>query len=217
MRLLIVEDDLELAAVLAKGLTRAGYVIDRATTGAEGLAALMAQSYAAILLDLGLPELDGLTVLREARTAKIDVPIMILSGRARTNQLIAGLDAGADDYLVKPFDLDELEARLRVHIRRHAGWANDIIRVGDLELHQAHRRVSRSGLPLTLSAQEYRLMNLLMVRHDRFVSKEQLEAALYDHTRDVESNTVEVAIYGLRKKLGPGRIINRRNVGYKIT
>lgn len=216
MRLLIVEDDFELGKALTKSLTWAGYVVDQAKTGSEGLAALRAQTYAAILLDIGLPELDGFTVLREARAAKIDVPIIILSGRGMTDQRIAGLDAGADDYLVKPFDLDELEARLRVHIRRNAGQAKDTIGIGDLELHQAQRCVTRAGIPLTLSAQEYRLVNLLMLRNDRFVSKAQLEAALYDHTAQVESNTVEVAIYGLRKKLGPGRIINRRNVGYKI-
>lgn len=216
MRLLIVEDDFEFGMVLTKSLTRAGYLVDQARTGAEGLAALRAQPYAAILLDLGLPDVDGLTVLREARAAKIDGPIIILSGKAMIDQRIAGLDAGADDYMVKPFDLDELEARLRVHIRRQAGLTRDLILVGDLELHLSLRSLCRSGVPIILSAQEFRLLSVLMLRQDRFVSKAQLEAALYDHTTEVESNTVEVAIYGLRKKLGSERIINRRNIGYRI-
>jgi two-component system OmpR family response regulator/two-component system response regulator QseB len=216
MRLLVVEDDPEFGAVLIRSLTRAGYVVDRAQDGSEGLAALRAQAYAAALLDLGLPDMDGLSVLRQARAGKITIPILILSAQGMADQRIAGLDAGADDYLVKPCDIAELEARLRVHIRRSAGLASDTIVVNDLILNPAQRTVTRAGMVLSLSAQEFRIVNLLMLRKDRFVSKDQLETALYDHASSIESNTVEVAIYGLRRKLGPGRILNRRNIGYKI-
>lgn len=216
MKLLLVEDDAMLGAAMKRGLEKAGYVVDWAHDGDEALGALSAQTYATVLLDLSLPNLDGLEALKNLRTRNDPTPVIIVTARGRGDQKIDGLDAGADDYLVKPFDLDELLARIRAQIRRSEGRLNDLLRVQDVTLDIGARLVRRGDAPVQMTAKELRVLDTLMRRAGRFVSKDDLENALYDAAGGVESNTIEVTIYALRKKLGSTFILTARGLGYMV-
>ncbi|MBO9710327.1 MAG: response regulator transcription factor [Caulobacter sp.] len=216
MKLLLVEDDAMLGAAMKRGLEKAGYVVDWAQDGDEALGGLSAQTYATVILDLSLPHLDGLEVLKRLRDRRDTTPVIIVTARGRGDQKIDGLDAGADDYLVKPFDLDELLARIRAQIRRAEGRINDLLRVKDVTLDIGARRVNRGETPVQMTAKELRVLDVLMRRAGRFVSKDDLENVLYDAAGGAESNTIEVTIYALRKKLGSDFILTARGLGYMV-
>jgi DNA-binding response OmpR family regulator len=216
MRLLIAEDDPVLGADLKRALERAGYAADWARTGEEAIAAVAAQSYTLILLDLGLPETSGIEALRAIRRQRQTLPIIIVTAQDRAAQKVAGLDAGADDYVVKPFDLEELLARIRARIRNRDGRASDQLSAGDVVVDLAARTATRAGEPVSLTAKEFRVLAALMRRAGQFVSKSELEAALYDVDVDIESNTIETAVYALRRKLGAHLILTARGLGYTV-
>lgn len=216
MRLLIAEDDPMLGSGLRRALQRAGYTVDLATTGEETLAAVRAQTYALVLLDLGLPTVSGLDALKDIRARRDATPVIIVTARDRPEQKVEGLDAGADDYVVKPFDLDELLARIRAQIRRGEKRTSDALSAHGVSVDLAARTVSNEGRTVAVTAKEFKVLAALMRRMGQFVSKEELEGALYDDTAEVESNTIEVAVYGLRRKLGAGLIVTARGLGYTI-
>jgi DNA-binding response OmpR family regulator len=216
MRLLVIEDDATLSDGLRRALRRAGYSVDVARDGEEGLAAAQAQSYGAILLDLGLPDVGGMTVLRRLRDQGDTTPVIILTANDKSGQKVAGLDGGADDYVSKPFDLEELLARIRAQIRGRDGRASDTLIAGDVRLDLTGRTVERGGQTVPITAKELRVLAELMRRPGRFVSKTELETALYDGDDGAESNTIEVAIYGLRRKLGADLILTARGLGYMV-
>ena len=216
MRLLIAEDDLMLGAGLKRALERAGYAADWAKTGEEAIAAAAAESYALILLDLGLPDTSGMEALREIRRRRQTQPIIIVTAQDRAEQKVEGLDAGADDYVVKPFDLDELLARIRAQVRRADRRSTDQLVAHDVVLDLAARNVTLQGEPVGLTAKEFKVLAVLMRRIGQFVSKSDLEAALYDADAEVESNTIETAIYALRRKLGSDLILTARGLGYTV-
>lgn len=216
MKVLLIEDDPALSDGLERALRRAGYAVDLAQDGAGGVAAARAQSYGAILLDLGLPDVSGMTVLRELRDRGDTTPVIILTANDRSGQKVAGLDGGADDYVSKPFDLAELLARVRAQIRSRDRRASDTLSAGDVQLDLAGRVASRAGKPVALTAKEFRVLAELMRRAGRFVSKTELEAALYDGDAGVESNTIEVTVYALRRKLGSELILTARGLGYMV-
>lgn len=216
MRLLIAEDDPMLGPGLRRALQRAGYTVDLAASGDEAIAAARAQRYALILLDLGLPNVSGLQALRDLRGRRDATPVIIVTARDRPEQKVEGLDAGADDYVVKPFDLEELLARIRAQIRRREQRTSDALAAHGVSIDLAARTVTNDGRPVAVTAKEFKVLASLMRRMGQFVSKEELEAALYDDTADVESNTIEVAVYGLRRKLGSGLIVTARGLGYTI-
>jgi len=205
-----------LGAGLKRALERAGYAADWARTGEEAIAAAAAETYALILLDLGLPETSGLEALREIRRRRQTLPIIIVTAQDRAEQKVEGLDAGADDYVVKPFDLDELLARIRAHLRSHDRRATDQLASGEVVLDLAARTATLSGEPVGLTAKEFKVLAALMRRAGQFVSKTELEAALYDADAEVESNTIETAIYALRRKLGSELILTARGLGYTV-
>jgi DNA-binding response OmpR family regulator len=216
MRLLIAEDDPMLGAGLKRALERAGYAADWAQTGEEAIAAAAAESYALILLDLGLPDTSGLEALREIRRRRQTLPIIIVTAQDRAEQKVEGLDAGANDYVVKPFDLEELLARIRAQVRSHDRRTSDQLVAHDVVLDLAARTVARGGAPVSLTAKEFKVLSVLMRRIGQFVSKAELEAALYDSEAEVESNTIETAVYALRRKLGSELILTARGLGYTI-
>jgi two-component system OmpR family response regulator/two-component system response regulator QseB len=216
MRVLLVEDDLPLGRSMKQAFVSAGYVVDWATDGDEAVAGARSQEYAAILLDLGLPILSGIDALKTLRGHRNTAPVLIISANDRLEQKIEGLDAGADDYLVKPFDLEELLARVRAHIRRHDGRTSNILVAGDLQLELDARRAAKNNEPLILTAKEFKVLALLMRRAGRFVSKSDLENAIYDDAVEVDSNTIEVTIYNLRRKVGSTAIMTVRGLGYMV-
>jgi len=216
MRVLIVEDDPFLRAGLVRALERGGYVADAVVTGEEALAAATAQTYDLILLDLGLPEIPGLEVLRTLRDRRQTVPIIILTAQDAPEQKVDGLDGGADDYVVKPFDLGELLARIRAQIRSRERRSSDQLQAHGIVLDLAARTVTRDGAPMSLTARELRILTVLMRRQGQFVSKAELESALYDADAEIESNTIEAAIYSVRRKLGAELILTARGLGYTI-
>jgi DNA-binding response OmpR family regulator len=216
MRLLIAEDDPMLGAGLRRALERAGYAADWATTGEEAIAASSAQPYALLLLDLSLPEVSGLEALRAIRSRRPEMPIIIVTALDRPEQKVEGLDAGADDYVVKPFDLDELLARIRARIRRRDKRVSDRLSAHGVTLDLAARTVTKDGEPVAVTAKEFKVLAALMRRAGQFVGKPELETALYDSESEVESNTIETAIYALRRKLGSELILTARGLGYTI-
>jgi DNA-binding response OmpR family regulator len=205
-----------LGAGLERALERAGHTADWARTGEEAASAVLAQTYALLLLDLGLPEKSGLQVLRELRGRHDTTPVIIITAHDRPEQKVEGLDAGADDYVVKPFDLDELLARIRARIRSRDGRSSDALVARGVCLDLAARTVTNAGVPVAVTAKEFKVLSMLMRRMGRFVSKSELEDGLYNDTAEVESNTIEVAIYGLRRKLGAEFILTARGLGYTI-
>ena len=214
MRILLVEDDALLGDGAKAGLAQAGFAVDWVKDGVAAELALETAGYAAVVLDLGLPRLSGLELLRRARAAGAKVPVLILTARDAVEDRIKGLDSGADDYLVKPFDLDELAARLRALIRRAGGEAAPRLRVGELELDPAAHRAAFRGAPVELAAREFALLHAFMLNAGRVLSREQLAERLYAWGEEVESNAIDVHVHHLRRKLAPGLIRTVRGVGY---
>ncbi len=216
MRLLLVEDDEMIGAAAREGLRQEGHAVDWVRDGPQAEAAAANGVYDLVLLDLGLPRRDGLAVLRTLRAKGNDVPVLVITARDAVADRVAGLDAGADDYLVKPFDLDELAARVRAVLRRRAGRSSALLRVGELEIDAATRRVRWKGREVQLSAREYALLEALSDRPGGFLSRAQLEERLYGWDEEVASNAVEVHIHALRRKLDPALIRNVRGLGYSL-
>jgi two-component system response regulator QseB len=216
MRVLLAEDDPMIGASVRRGLAQDGFAVDWVEDGKAAQAALAERVHDALVLDLGLPRQAGLDVLTAMRRAGDTRPVLITTARDAVADRVAGLDAGADDYLVKPFDLDELSARLRALLRRGAGRAAPKISYGALELDPATREARLAGSPVELSPREFALLAALMVRPGAILSRTQLEDKLYGWNESVESNTVEVHIHALRKKLGAEVIRNVRGVGWMI-
>lgn len=216
MRLLLVEDDIMIAESLNEALTGENYAVDWVRDGHSATLALNNGVYDLLLLDLGLPKKQGLEVLSEYRQRGGMLPVLIITARDATADRVSGLDAGADDYLVKPFDLEELFARVRALLRRHAGRAQPMIVHGELTLNPASHEVFWSGKLLSLSAREFALLQALLDPPGRVLSLAELEEKLYGWDREIGSNAVEVYIHHLRKKLGAHFIRNVRGVGYKV-
>jgi DNA-binding response OmpR family regulator len=216
MRILVVEDDPLLGDGIQAGLRQAGYSVDWVRDGLAAEQAMAVESYTAVVLDLGLPRLSGLELLRRRRAAGEAVPVLILTARDAVPDRIAGLDAGADDYMVKPFDLDELAARLRALVRRSHGQAAPVLRVGALELDPAAHAARFEGRPVELAAREFAVLQALALNAGRVLSRERLEQALYGWGEEIESNAIEVHIHHLRRKLKPELIRTVRGVGYTM-
>ena len=216
MRILLAEDDDRIAENVAAALELAGFAVDRQRDGEEIWFRGDTDPYDAIVLDLGLPTLDGLTILKRWRKAGRTIPVLILTARGNWDERVEGIDAGADDYLTKPFRVEELVARLRALIRRASGNAAPVIEIGDIALDTRQMRVSRQGQPLALSPQEYRLVAYLMHHRGRVVDQLELTEHLYLQDFERESNAVEVLVGRVRKKLGPNVIETRRGFGYII-
>ncbi|HSB19591.1 MAG TPA: response regulator transcription factor [Anaeromyxobacteraceae bacterium] len=216
MRILLVEDDAMLGEAVRRGLRQQGHALDWVRDGEEADLALAGEPYEVVLLDLGLPRKGGLEVLRGLRRRGNRVPVLILTAQDPVPDRVAGLDAGADDYLVKPFDLDELAARIRALQRRARGSAAPLLEVGPLTLDPASHQVSLGGAPVSLSAREFSLLEVLLEHPGRPVSRARLEERLYGWGEQVESNAVEVHVHSLRRKLGADWIKTLRGVGYVV-
>ncbi len=216
MRILVVEDNPDLGRQLSEALGQAGYAVDLAPDGEEGLFLGETEPYDAAVLDLGLPKLDGVRVLEKWRAAGKDLPVLILTARDRWSEKVAGFDAGADDYLTKPFVTEELLARLRALLRRTAGHANAALECGDLRVDTRAARASVNGEPIKLTAHEYRVLNYLMHHQGRVVPRTELVEHIYDQDFDRDSNTIEVFIGRLRRKIGSNRILTERGLGYRL-
>ena len=214
MRILLVEDDDLLAAGIRDTLERALYAVEWVPDGAQALAALKSNTFDLVVLDLGLPKVDGVEVLRKVRGEGGTVPVIVLSARDTASDRVLGLDAGADDYLVKPFDVDELLARVRAQLRRQRGAAVNVIEHGPLRLDPAALTVTFEGAPVALQRREFMLLQKLLQSAGQVLSRAQLEDALYGWDSGVESNSVDVHIHKLRRKLYPEVIRTVRGVGY---
>ena len=224
MRILVVEDNEGIAAGLRANLMQRGYAVDICTTVADAWHALSTERFSAVLLDLGLPDGDGSSIVRRLRalTASPGIaqlpdaatPVLILTARDQVQDRVMGLNLGADDYLVKPFDMDELEARLRAMLRRAAGQASPVIRYEDLEVDPASRVIRQAGRAVEISPREFAVLWALLQARGRVLSRQQIEEHLYSWGDAVESNAVEVYVHHLRKKLGQKIIITMRGVGY---
>ena len=216
MRLLLVEDDAMIGASVQSGLRQDGYTVDWVRDGAAADLAVANGVYELILLDLGLPRKSGLDLLAGLRKRGITMPVLVITARDSVADRVKGLDAGADDYLVKPFDLDELSARIRALLRRQAGRASPLIEHGALSLNPATHEVMLNDAPVNLSAREFALLHALLEQPGVPLSRAKLEERLYGWNEEVESNTVEVYIHALRRKLGAEWIRNVRGVGYLV-
>lgn len=214
MRVLLVEDDEMIGESLREALRSQGFAADWVRDGRAADAALSTERFDAVLLDLGLPQRGGLDVLKALRMRGDATPVIVVTARDAIADKVSGLDAGADDYLVKPFELDELLARLRAVGRRHAGRANPVLQVADLRLDPATREVSRAGRAVLLSAREFALLQALMERPGAILSRAQLEDRLYGWGEELESNAISVYVHQLRKKLGDDVLHTVRGVGY---
>lgn len=216
MRILLVEDDDRVAAGVQAALEGAGYVVDRVADGEKAWFQGGTEPYSAAVLDLGLPGLDGLTVLKRWRNEQRDFPVLILTARGDWSERVEGIDAGADDYLAKPFQMEELLARLRAILRRSAGLASPVVTIGEVNLDPRQMRVTVKGVPLSLSPQEYRLVSYLMMHAGRVISQHELTEQLYAQDFERESNAIEVLVGRVRRKLGNGFIQTRRGFGYIV-
>ena len=220
MRILVVEDDADMAAMLQRALGRRGHVVDLAVTGAHALSLAKAVGYDVVVLDVNLPHTDGFEVCRQLRASEVWTPVLFLSGRSGVADRVAGLDAGGDDYLVKPFALEELDARLRAVARRQARHRPAVLRAGDLELDPATHRVRRGSAELALSPKEFALLELLARRSDEVVSRADIVDALWDFAFDPKSNVVEAVVNRLREKVdrpfGRSTIDTVRGAGYRL-
>lgn len=216
MRVLLAEDDAMIGAAVRDRLRSQGFAVDWVRDGRAADAAIAGDVYDLLLLDLGLPGREGLEVLKALRGRGSTLPVVILTARDAVDDRVAGLDAGADDYVVKPFDLKELEARLRAVLRRRAGSASSVIEHGRLSLDLASHELRCDGVPVPVSPREFALLHALLERPGRILSRAQLEERLYGWGEEVGSNVVEVHIHSLRRKLGADLIRNVRGVGYRI-
>ncbi|QOZ77462.1 DNA-binding response regulator [Bradyrhizobium sp. CCBAU 53351] len=216
MRLLLVEDDRRIAADVERALRAAGYVVETVRSGEEAWFRGDTEDYGAIVLDLGLPGMDGLAVLKRWRANGRSMPVLILTARGSWAERVDGIDAGADDYLPKPFRMEELLARLRSIVRRSAGHASPRIIAGDVELDERQMKVTLRGVPVALSPLEYRLIAFLLHHRGRVVSQQELDENVYGHGEDHESNALEVLVGRVRKKLGSDLIETRRGFGYLV-
>ena len=217
MRILLIEDDAMIGKAVREGLTQAGFAVDWVTDGRAADLALANGVYDIAILDLGLPKKDGLAILATLRSAGNSMPVLIASARDTVRDRIAGLEAGADDYVLKPFDLDELVARVRALLRRHAGSGIPLMAFGALVLDPVKRAVERDGVAVELSAKEFAILEALMRRPGAVLSREKLEESVYGWGEEVGSNAVEVHLHHLRRKLGAAAIKNVRGVGYRVT
>ena len=216
MRLLLVEDDLQLGRATQAGLAEAGFAVDWVRDGVAADAALSTEEFAAVVLDLGLPRRSGLEVLARLRSAGKKTPVLILTARDAIEDRVKGLDTGADDYVVKPFRLEEIAARLRALVRRSHGEAAPVLKVGAITLDPATRAVACRGRPVELSTREFGVLRELMLNAGRVLSREQLQSRVYRWGEEVESNAIEVHVHHLRKKLFSGAIRTVRGVGYMM-
>jgi two-component system, OmpR family, response regulator QseB len=216
MKLLLVEDDPMVGGLLETALCHAGYTVVLCTDAESGEHAIKVQTFDAVVLDIGLPDRSGLDLLKSLRRAQFEVPVLILSARFTPPDRVLGLDLGADDYLVKPFDLDELLARLRSIIRRNQGRPENALRVGGLEFDPVKMRVMLDGKDVALQPKELKVLTLLLNQKGKPASKSLIEENIYEEGEDFESNTVEALVYSLRRKLGRGLITTRRGLGYVI-
>lgn len=216
MRLLLVEDDAPLAAALTQALREQGFAVNHVSHGAQALRAAEDDPPDLVVLDLGLPDMDGLELLRRLRGAGSRLPILVLTARDALSDKVAGLDLGADDYLPKPFDMRELEARIRALGRRLGEASSSVIVIGDLQLDTARMQVHLAGRPVELSRREYMLLKALAEHPGRVLTREALESKLYAWGEEVASNALEVHVHHLRRKLGPELILTVRGVGYRL-
>ena len=216
MRLLVVEDDPDLAGQLVEALREAGYAVDLTGDGEEALFMGDTEPYDAVVLDLGLPNVDGMTILEQWRKTGRSMPVLILTARDRWSDKVAGIDAGADDYLAKPFRIEELLARLRALIRRSGGHASPVIEVGRMCIDTRSSRVTLDGAPVKLTGQEYRLLAFMVHNLGKVLSRTELTEHLYDQDFDLDSNTIEVFVGRLRRKLGADAIETVRGLGYRM-
>lgn len=216
MRILLVEDDAMIGKSIQIGLKQEGYALDWVKDGISAELAMAHGVYDIVLLDLGIPRKSGLAILETLRADRNAVPVLILTARDAVADRVKGLDAGADDYLIKPFDLDELSARIRAVLRRKSGRAEPLIEHGDLRLNPVTREVHLAGVPVNLSSREFMLLSALLERPGAPLSRAQLEDRIYGWGEEVESNTIEVYIHSLRRKLGASWIRNIRGVGYLV-
>jgi two-component system response regulator QseB len=216
MRVLLVEDDQMIADAVRTALEQDGHAVDCVRDGESALLALRTASFDMLLLDLGLPKRDGLQVLRELRARGDTTPVIIVTARDDVASRVAGLDGGADDYIVKPFDLEELGARMRSVLRRGAGRGDPVIEHGGIRLNPVTHEVFRDGQPVALSAREYAVLEALLLRPGAVLSRSQLEDRVYGWGGEIESNAIEVHVHSLRRKLGSERIRTLRGVGYYV-
>lgn len=217
MKLLVVEDEERLAVHLAAALEASGFAVDVATDGARADYLVGTERYDAIVLDLGLPHVDGLTLLARWRKAGTKAPVLVLTARASWHEKVQGIDGGADDYVSKPFQMEEVLARVRALIRRSTGHAEPELRCGAVVLDTRLARVSLDGVPVKLTSHEFRVVSYLMHHRDRIVSQSELTEHIYAQSFDRDSNTVEVFIARLRRKLGPAFIETIRGLGYRVS
>jgi len=216
MRVLVVEDETALAQRLTSALDAAGYVVDCAADGARADFLATTEQYDAVVLDLGLPKVDGLTLLRRWRGAGLLVPVLVLTARGSWHERVIGIDGGADDYVTKPFEMEEVLARVRALIRRAGGQAASVVQCGAVVLDARAARATVNGAPVHLTAHEFRVLSYLMHHRGRVVSQSELLDHIYARDDDRDSNTVEVFIARLRKKLGAGSIATVRGLGYRM-
>jgi len=216
MRILIAEDDIMLGRSLKKGVEAAGYNADWVEDGEAALIASTSDDFALLILDMNLPKLSGIEVLKNLRIKGKKIPVLILTARSELENRIDGLDSGADDYMVKPFDLSELLARIRALVRRSHGRAEEKIAVGDIEVDIAAKMVRKKNEMMVLPAKEFKLLSLLVQNMGKIISKTEIENNIYDLDERFESNTVEVIIYNLRRKFGKNLIKTARGTGYVI-
>ena len=216
MRILVVEDDPDLNRQLGEALKTAGYTVDSARDGEEGHYLGETEPYDAVVLDIGLPRMDGISVLESWRRAGRNMPVLILTARDRWSDKVQGIDAGADDYVAKPFHIEEVLARIRALVRRAAGHATNEIECGPVRIDTKAGRVTVDGNPVKLTAHEYKVLEYLMHHRDRVVSRTELIEHLYDQDFDRDSNTIEVFVGRLRKKVAPDLIDTVRGLGYRI-
>jgi len=216
MRVLVIEDDTDLNRQLVTALKEAGYAVDSATDGEEGHFLGDTEPYDAVVLDIGLPQLDGISVLEQWRRAGRMMPVLILTARDRWSDKVQGIDAGADDYVAKPFHIEEVLARVRALVRRAAGHASNEIECGPVRLDSRSGRVTVDGNPIKLTSHEYKVLEYLMLHRERVVSRTELIEHLYDQDFDRDSNTIEVFVGRLRKKVSSDLIETVRGLGYRI-
>lgn len=216
MRVLLVEDDRRIAADVSRALQASGYVVETVGDGEEAWFRGDTEDYGAIILDLGLPKMDGLSVLKRWRAGGRRMPVLILTARGSWAERVDGIDAGADDYLPKPFQMEELLSRLRAIVRRATGQASSVVAVGDVALDERQMKVSVRGVPIALSPLEYRVVAYLVMRRGRVVSPQELDENVYGQGEEHGSNALEVLVGRVRRKLGVGLIETRRGFGYIV-